>query len=103
MLNIRNARNSSGSCLQGYLKLDYDSLVEAVGAPHFGVNGDGKVNNEWKFYIEDQLVTIYDYKCNGAELKDYTWHIGGKSKYSLDALNDLLEFLDVDARAYSWR
>jgi hypothetical protein len=100
---FRAARPSEtvGTSLVGYLKLDYNQLVEMFGEPHFVGDGDDKVYNEWAFVIDGYPVTIYDYKENGAGIQSYAWHIGGKRSGAGAALNDYLKEKNISNLVYS--
>jgi len=76
----------ASGCLQGYINISYDRLVEAFGEP---INNNGyKVDPEWVIEFADGKVgTLYNYKdgknyqgVNGLATEDITeWHIGGTS------------------------
>jgi len=77
-------RAAVGSCLRGYIKTSYEQLVRTFGEP--GSDGDGyKTDAEWTVRINDELVTIYNYKNGpnynrgaGPPVEEITaWNIGG--------------------------
>ena len=39
----------SGTSLQGYIKTNYNDLVEVFGEPRYTSSGDDKVTAEWDF------------------------------------------------------
>jgi hypothetical protein len=90
--------NPNGTSLMGYYRASYAELVEAFGPPHF-TNGD-KTTAEWCFNIEGTLVTLYDYKTGTTPEGVYDWHVGGKGRMAVAALNALIEFLDLPGSAY---
>lgn len=68
-----------GAGRRGVIRCSYDSLVLAFGEPHYGPTADGKVQVQWAFKYEDQIITIYDYKEEYPVTKVTDWHIGGKN------------------------
>jgi hypothetical protein len=96
---IRDPGFQSGS-LQGYINENYFNLVEVFGEPTHGESGDSKVFTEWElaFVVQEEgeedtetvYATIYDWKEAGPmtarEATKYNWHIGGKSKKSVEVV-----------------
>lgn len=88
---------STASGLQGYIKTDYDKLVEKLGEP--SSDGDGeKVDVEWYIRFEDGIeACIYNYKdgvnylgTSGLRVSEITdWHIGGANKTAVDRVHEL--------------
>jgi hypothetical protein len=82
--------------LQGYVKIDYDRLVEILGEPTYDEpSGDGKVNTEWEILDDDcGIITIYDWKECCAETARttplYRWHIGGRDRRAVDVIREKL-------------
>ena len=80
-------RQLGGTCLQGYVNVDYATLVNVFGAPE-GAYDDYKSDCAWDLIINGIVCTIYNYKdgknycgARGLNVEDITcWHIGGKSK-----------------------
>ena len=81
----------NGSSLQGYVKTQYDHLVELFGEPY--TNPDNhKTDVEWIVSTPHGPATIYNYK-NGhsymgesgliLEVMD-EWHVGGKNGESYE-------------------
>lgn len=95
-----------GTCLQGYVDIDYDELVEYFGEP---LGGDGyKIDAVWLIVFEDGTpATIYNYKDgpnylgedagqwtdSWANIKDKNreWHIGGTSQKAVQLVLEALE------------
>jgi len=86
---------SMGSSFSGYLKLNYNQIVEVFGDSNAGKSEDGKVDWEWVFKLNNEVVTIYNYKTGPSyspRLKDIKpqdiddWHIGSHTKEALDLL-----------------
>jgi hypothetical protein len=80
--------DANGTSLQGYVRTDYDTLVQTFGEPELG--GD-KTTAEWVVDFsyrswdaedlddEDYCVaTIYDWKECITPMGSYAWHIGGR-------------------------
>ena len=78
---------ADGTSLQGYVRTDYDTLVQTFGEPELG--GD-KTTAEWVvdftyrgWQSEDAddvdycTATIYDWKECSTPMGRYSWHIGG--------------------------
>ena len=64
--------------------LYYDDLVRYLGEPSVNEeSGDGKIQFEWVFSVDNSVFTIYDWKTYD---RDYTlqeltrWNIGGTDK-----------------------
>lgn len=89
--------DKSGSSLKGYVETTYKDIVNRLGKPNVPKSVDGKTNAEWCFAIDDEIVTIYDYKTIGAPKGLYDWHIGGFSKKALK----IVERLNIGA-VRSW-
>lgn len=79
--------------LQGYVTSDYDTLVKAFGKPDFGPNGDldGKVTCEWELQLDGLQVRIYDWKLGSTPKGKYDWHVGGDSRFAVQAVLDALQ------------
>ena len=87
-----------GTSLQGYIQVNYDTLVELFGHPD---ELDGyKVDWEWGLLFDDGTVTtIYNWKngpnyCgrDGALSCEITeWHIGGHTRDAVNHLEALLK------------
>ena len=102
MMNFEVKNNdysvSNGTCLQGYIRADFDELVAAFGEPG---NGDEyKTDAEWIIEFNDGTVaTIYNWKdgynyCgeDGLPVECITeWHIGGNGQRSVDLVESVLE------------
>ena len=84
-----------GSCYQGSVTIAYKDLVRIFGKPTT-FSGDGKVSHEWMISIDNLPLTIYDYKVDGRKVKNYAWHIGGKTGFVRDALKKVLETANVN-------
>jgi hypothetical protein len=90
-----------GTCLQGYIDIEYDILVKLFGEPIVG--DEYKIDAEWEIIFEDGTVaTIYNYKdgynyCGehapypDITKKDNDWHIGGSSKLAVEYIERLLK------------
>ena len=85
--------------LQGYVEINYDTLVEVFGPQHN--NGDGyKVDAEWDLMFSDgTIATIYNWKNgknydedDGLEVSEITeWHVGGISKLALTRVQEAIK------------
>lgn len=99
---------SGGTSLQGYKRTTYDRLVEVLGKPTFtSADPYDKVNCEWvidaQYYDannvdeidyddwEYETVTIYNWKTGSVPLDEYDWHVGGKSIWSTDVVDMILD------------
>lgn len=90
--------DDSNTRLVGYVAISYDHLVHAFGKPtRQKPSGDDKVRISWSIKFADNTVaTIYDWKNYDKSLKwvkeNYLeWHIGGKDKYAVDKVLDVLK------------
>ena len=98
--------------LQGYLEIDYATLVECFGEPTYtSDNTDDKVSTEWtlQFEIEDEYdidevktvyATIYDWKDYDGGLRSrsgtpYRWHIGGFNWEAVEAVQQSAKFPEL--------
>jgi len=81
--------------LQGYLNLNYDEIVSIFGEPSSKFpSGDFKVDWEWILEIDNEIITIYNYKDGPSYERDISitsndiksWHIGGKNQKVLKIL-----------------
>jgi hypothetical protein len=73
---------------QGKIKTTYDVLVKVFGEPEYGPDEDyDKITCEWNIEFDDgTIATIYDWKTKSTPRGEYTWHIGGRSMASVDAV-----------------
>jgi len=87
------------SHLQGYIKADYNELVEAFGLPMADGYDDYKVDAQWHIAFADGTVaSIYNWKngknymgSSGLDLEDIReWHVGGFSKITLFRVAEVL-------------
>ena len=87
------------SHLQGYIKADYNELVEAFGLPMADGYDDYKVDAQWHIAFADGTVaSIYNWKNGknymgpyGLDLEDISeWHVGGFSKITLFRVAEVL-------------
>ena len=80
---IDTEASAGGTSLVGYIKTNYNDLVEVFGEPRYTSSGDDKVTAEWnlEFLVDDEYVTatIYDWKLGETPFGEYNWHIGGFS------------------------
>ena len=85
----------SGTSLQGYIKTNYNDLVEVFGEPRYTSSGDDKVTAEWnlEFEVDDEYVTatIYDWKLGETPFVEYDWHIGGFSTEAADVVSQFMK------------
>ena len=109
IINIENRSNDnmsiSGTSLMGYVKTDYNSLIECFGEPILE-RGD-KTNCEWhiEFTVVDEYgdevmipATIYDWKLDETPYHTYNWHIGGFNMSAVDLVNEALNRQQGDAK-----
>jgi hypothetical protein len=83
----KNTNIANGTCLQGYIRANYNDLVRVFGEPN---NGDGgyKVQAEWNLKFSDGTVaTIYDWKEDRSPKYVRDWHIGGFNKKAVDLVH----------------
>ena len=86
-----------GNCgCVGYMRYSRCELESCFGTPHNTLEGsdiveDAKVNYEWWFDINDNVVTIYDYKeyRDVPEDEPILWHIGGRDYGVVLAIQNL--------------
>ena len=100
MLTFKQAKWQAvnGTSLQGYVNVDYATLVDVFGPEHS--EGDAyKTDAEWELQFSNGVVaTIYNYKdgknyCGAAGLAKQhitDWHVGGKSKAAVTAVEQAL-------------
>ena len=92
----------SGTSLQGYVSTTYDHIVSVLGKPTY-TDGDPyeKVNCEWVIDVKArdewddddwqyETVTIYNWKTGYTPTEEYMWHVGGKSGYAQDLVEEIL-------------
>jgi hypothetical protein len=93
---------SDGTCLQGYVKADFNELVETFGEP---LEGDGyKTQAEWVLLFslpdgDEVIATIYDWKkdCSIYEVEE--WNIGGHDPRAPELVIDYLNYArDMEER-----
>jgi hypothetical protein len=88
-MNISQATNASGTSLQGYIEATYEELVKVFGQPKYGPDAqEDKTTCEWCLWIDDTLVTIYDWKTCYTPMNTYSWHIGGNTKEAPELVYD---------------
>lgn len=78
-----------GGQLLEYVTCSYDRLVKIFGKP----NSDGdKSTNEWAIVDTKTgaILTIYDYKVDGSQYREYDWHIGGMHGYLAKQLKEFI-------------
>ena len=82
--------NANGTCLQGYVDVSYNRLVEVFGEPHYRMGDKSTV--EWSFEHEGVAFTLYDYKWQSAQ-SDLVegFHVGGTSPVAVDTVRALLD------------
>ena len=91
---IDTEASAGGTALVGYIKTNYNDLVEVFGEPRYTSSGDDKVTAEWnlEFDVEDECViaTIYDWKVGETPLGKYRWHIGGHFAFAAEVVNQYM-------------
>ena len=97
---IDTEASAGGTSLMGYIKTNYNDLVEVFGEPRYTSSGDDKVTAEWnlEFEVDDEYVTatIYDWKLDETPFGEYDWHIGG---FSTQAAHIVAKYMkDANAR-----
>jgi hypothetical protein len=88
----------NGTCLQGYVNVDYATLVNVFGEPE-GAFDNYKSDCAWDLLINGTVVTIYNYKDGknyngpaGLAIDNITdWHVGGKSKLAQQLVDKAIE------------
>ena len=78
--NIATPKERVGGGFIGRIKISYPELLDLLGKPHSEGSGDGKVDAEWAYMLDRDsktVVTIYNYKTDGAVAYETDWHIGG--------------------------
>tara|TARA_R100001510_G_scaffold27156_1_gene23897 strand:+ start:1616 stop:2107 length:492 start_codon:yes stop_codon:yes gene_type:complete len=111
---VEKCNDSTGTHLQGYLKINYNTLVNIFGKPHWRYerNEDeyacNKTEAEWRFVIkpnelnseEKYVFTIYNWKDgknylgkkDGLDIEDIEiWHIGGYNAKTYKLVRSLIE------------
>lgn len=87
------------SHLQGYIKADYEELVDAFGLPMADGYDGYKVDAEWHVaFVDGTVASIYNWKNgknymgpSGLDLEDIReWHVGGFSKITLFRVAEVL-------------
>ena len=95
--------DTSGSCLQGYIKTTYEELESVLGPPTYREEGE-KISCEWVIKFDTGLIaTIYDYKMGKTPMDVYDWHIGGYSRGTRTSSRDALVYIKelfTDAEVY---
>ena len=80
-LKTDSAQGTTGTTLQGLMPIHvtYQDILNIFGPPQRNYS-EGKIRVEWHGTINNQVFTIYDYKCRDlllSTLKGEHWHIGG--------------------------
>lgn len=89
LINPKNFSTfTTGTSLQGYVRITYVQLVERLGKSIKFKNHD-KVPEQWVVVDRGVTATIYVYKVNKAPKEEYWWHIGGNSTRALDVVREL--------------
>lgn len=79
----------NGTHLQGYVETTYDRLVDLFGD---SLGGGDKTTQEWVLEFSDgTIATIYDWKTYNTPMGMYDWHVGGKSKQALWAVEKAIK------------
>lgn len=95
---VTDWRVLSGTSLQGYVNVDYSTLVRVFGNPEGSID-PCKSDCAWDLNINGVVCTIYNYKdgknYNGPSGldKEYIteWHVGGRSKQSAKMVEQAIE------------
>jgi len=95
-LKFSNEEKRLGTCLLGYLYLNYNEIFSIFGPPNsIPVIKFSKTDWEWIFSLNGETVTIYNYKTGPSysegnkDVKPQDlkyWHIGGNKKSVLNLL-----------------
>lgn len=88
----------NGTSLQGYVNVDYATLVNVFGEPE-GAFDNYKSDCAWDVTINGVVCTIYNYKDghnymghNGSAVENITeWHVGGKTRQSAMLVDKAIE------------
>jgi hypothetical protein len=87
---------ANGTCLQGYITISYYALVQRLGEPDELGSVDGKVQCRWVRRLsglgrfpDGVLFTLYDYKESVPPQRLLDWHVGGRSRDALAAVQEL--------------
>jgi hypothetical protein len=90
-----NQADADGTCLQGYVSVDYKTIVTKYGEP---TTSDGyKIDAEWIIKWEDgQVGTLYNWKNGKNYLGDdglpvekiKEWNIGGRNNLVVKRIRD---------------
>ena len=59
---MKKIDNINGTYLQGYLKTTYKELVNIFGEPHIKNDIRDDETTVWKFKLDSEIITIYDWK-----------------------------------------
>ena len=99
---VSNDVDCDGTSLQGYIEIDFKTLVEVLGKPP-SAGDEYKIDAEWPIKFDDGTVaTIYNWKdginyngTRGIPIEDiHNWHIGGKSRVAVDKVKELFVVKD---------
>ncbi len=111
VLNIKNSKKYTpvGTSLMGYLRADINDIIKVLGEPDSEPSGDSKVDWEWIYKLDNEVVTIYNYKDGPSYLKNPNitidkiedWHIGGNSRRAVDLVRDLFEENNIKSVVYA--
>lgn len=112
VINLKGKQNfpQNGTSLQGYLKVDINDIIALMGDPDSEPSGDLKVEWEWVYKIEGEVVTIYNYKDGplysedeNITINDITdWHVGGRTEKVIDLLREYLNQNNIECAVYAY-
>lgn len=103
---MKKIENANGTHLQGYLEVSYKELTQAFGEPHATNDIRDDITTEWRFKIEGEIITIYDWKEYRQRDDIPLWNIGGHSPKVLEILlkyfarKDIKSIVEVHSRVY---
>lgn len=85
--DIRNHKDNyyyPGGSLIGYISENYHVLRDIFGEPAYeDKNSYSKTTCEWRLSINNEDISIYDYKGE-------SWHVGGSNRYAFDIVKDII-------------
>jgi len=90
---LNTIENITRTTLKGYLRLNYNNIVNIFGFPNYGPSADGKCDWEWGFFLRKEPLHIYNYNINYCKKNKNIkpedlkyWNIGGNTYKILDLL-----------------
>jgi hypothetical protein len=109
-MNVKDYKNhgAAGTSLKGYFKGNINDVINLFGPPDDTPSGDSKVDWEWIYKLDEEVVTFYNYKDGPSYLNDKnitindieTWHIGGNTHKAVDNLKRYFVENNIECEIY---